>query len=61
MSKDPELEQDEQAVSRRAMLAGGAGLAALSASTLITGCDSGQSRGDARQGGEDSSGASGAV
>jgi 4-hydroxy-3-polyprenylbenzoate decarboxylase len=44
MSKDSEFEQDELPVSRRAMLAGGAGLAALSASQLMTGCATGQSR-----------------
>jgi len=37
MSNGPELEQDEKTVSRRAMLAGGAGLAALSASQWMTG------------------------
>lgn len=42
MSNDPELEQDEQTVSRRAMLAGGAGLAALSATQLMTGCANGR-------------------
>lgn len=43
MSKNPDFEQDEKTVSRRAMLAGGAGLAALSASQLMTGCASGRS------------------
>jgi len=43
MSNEPVLEQGEQTVSRRTMLAGGAGLAALSASQLVTGCASGRS------------------
>ncbi|MAF82828.1 MAG: UbiD family decarboxylase [Gammaproteobacteria bacterium] len=40
MSNDPELEQEKQTVSRRTMLAGGAGIAALSATQLVSGCAS---------------------
>lgn len=45
MAKNPKPELDEKSVSRRAMLAGGAGLAALSASQLMTGCANGRSWG----------------
>ncbi len=38
MSNNQKSERDEETVSRRAMLAGGAGLAAVSASQWLTGC-----------------------